>query len=87
MKQEDKQQLIALLDEQILRARPAMLSASAKVVEWTIREVINRLEDCAAKINAKSDTTIKIEVEGGCVHDVTNLPEGWSWEVNDHDPV
>ena len=29
--------------------------------------------------------SIKIEVYGGCVTEVTGLPEGWEYEVVDHD--
>ena len=28
---------------------------------------------------------IKIEVYGGCVTEVTGLPEGWEYEIVDHD--
>ena len=31
------------------------------------------------------DKTIKIEVYGGCVTEVTGLPEGWESEIVDHD--
>ena len=31
------------------------------------------------------DKTIKIEVYGGCVTEVTGLPEGWEYETVDHD--
>ena len=31
------------------------------------------------------DKTIKIEVYGGCVTEVTGLPEGWEYEIVDHD--
>ena len=30
------------------------------------------------------DKTIKIEVYGGCVTEVTGLPEGWEYEIVDH---
>jgi hypothetical protein len=29
--------------------------------------------------------TIIIEVMGGCVVDVNNLPEGYTYEIHDHD--
>ena len=29
--------------------------------------------------------TIKIEVYGGCVTEVTGLPEGYDYEIVDHD--
>ena len=29
--------------------------------------------------------TIKIEVYGGCVTDVSGLPEGYDYEIVDHD--
>ena len=29
--------------------------------------------------------TIIVEVSGGVVVDVRNLPEGWDWELIDHD--
>jgi|TARA_R100000654_G_scaffold40899_1_gene66991 hypothetical protein len=29
--------------------------------------------------------SIKIEVYGGCVTEVTGLPEGWEYEIVDHD--
>ena len=29
--------------------------------------------------------TIKIEVNGGCVTEVTNLPDGYDYEIIDHD--
>ena len=32
-----------------------------------------------------ADKTIKIEVYGGCVTEVTGLPEGWEYEIIDHD--
>ena len=28
---------------------------------------------------------IRIEVYGGCVTEVTGLPEGWDYEIVDHD--
>ena len=28
---------------------------------------------------------IKIEVYGGCVTEVTGLPDGWEYEIVDHD--
>ena len=31
------------------------------------------------------DKTIKIEVYGGCVTEVTGRPEGWEYESVDHD--
>ena len=31
------------------------------------------------------DKTIKIEVYGGCVTEVTGLPEGWEYEIVDYD--
>ena len=31
------------------------------------------------------DKTIKIEVYGGCGTEVTGLPEGWEYEIVDHD--
>lgn len=31
------------------------------------------------------DKVIKIEVWGGCVTGVTNLPEGWKYEIVDRD--
>ena len=30
---------------------------------------------------------IKIEVYGGCVTEVTGLPEGWEYEIVDHDHI
>ena len=33
------------------------------------------------------DKTIKIEVYGGCVTEVTGLPEGWDYEIMDHDHI
>jgi hypothetical protein len=32
-----------------------------------------------------SDKVIKIEVYGGCVTDVMNLPRGWKYEIVDRD--
>ena len=32
-----------------------------------------------------ANKTIKIYVEGGCVTDVTDLPEGYDYEIHDHD--
>ena len=29
--------------------------------------------------------SIKIEVYGGCVTEVTGLPDGWDYEIVDHD--
>lgn len=29
--------------------------------------------------------TIVVEVEGGVVIDVRNLPKGWGWKLIDHD--
>lgn len=31
------------------------------------------------------EKTIHVYVEGGVVQDVTNLPEGWNWELHDAD--
>ncbi len=31
------------------------------------------------------DKTIKIEVYGGCVTEVTGLPKGYDYEIIDHD--
>ena len=33
------------------------------------------------------DKTIKIEVYGGCVTEVTGLPDGWEYEIVDHDHI
>ena len=33
------------------------------------------------------DKTIKIEVYGGCVTEVTGLPEGWEYEIVDYDHI
>jgi hypothetical protein len=32
-----------------------------------------------------ANKTIKIEVHGGCVTEVTGLPEGYDYEIVDHD--
>jgi len=32
-----------------------------------------------------ANKTIKIEVYGGCVTEVTGLPEGYDYEIVDHD--
>ncbi len=34
-----------------------------------------------------ANKTIKIEVFGGCVTEVTNLPEGYDYEIVDHDHI
>ena len=34
--------------------------------------------------NTKKNS-IKIEVYGGCVTEVTGLPDGWDYEIVDHD--
>ena len=34
--------------------------------------------------NTKQNS-IKIEVYGGCVTEVTGLPDGWDYEIVDHD--
>jgi hypothetical protein len=33
------------------------------------------------------DKTIKIEVYGGCVTEVSGLPEGYDYEIIDHDHI
>ena len=33
------------------------------------------------------DKTIKVYVEGGCVTDVTDLPEGYDYEIIDYDNI
>ena len=33
----------------------------------------------------KKQNSIKIEVYGGCVTEVTGLPDGWDYEIVDHD--
>ena len=35
--------------------------------------------------NIMKRNSIKIEVYGGCVTEVTGLPEGWDYEIVDHD--
>ena len=34
-----------------------------------------------------ANKTIKIEVYGGCVTEVTGLPEGYDYEIVDHDHI
>ncbi len=34
-----------------------------------------------------ANKTIKIEVYGGCVTEVTGLPEGYDYEIIDHDHI
>ena len=34
-----------------------------------------------------ANKTIKIYVEGGCVTDVTDLPEGYDYEIIDYDNI
>ena len=50
---------------------------------------LNTLDDEETKLINKiindSEKTIVITVEGGCVIDVENLPEGFSYSVNDLD--
>lgn len=43
-------------------------------------KLLDRLNDDLAK-----PTNITIEVEGGCVTDVHDLPEGWTYTVDDKD--
>ena len=33
------------------------------------------------------DKTIKIEVYGGCVTEVSGMPEGYNYEIIDHDHI
>ena len=40
------------------------------------------IEDITGK---KDSQTIKIEVRGGVVTDVSNLPTGWDYEIKDYD--
>ena len=37
------------------------------------------------RIDMPANKTIKIEVYGGCVTEVTGLPEGYDYEIVDHD--
>jgi len=37
------------------------------------------------KLESMKDKTIKIEVYGGCVTEVTGLPEGYDYEIIDYD--
>jgi len=37
------------------------------------------------KLERNKMKTIKIEVYGGCVTEVTGLPDGWDYEIVDHD--
>ena len=37
------------------------------------------------KIESMKEKTITIEVYGGCVTEVTGLPEGYDYEIIDHD--
>ena len=34
-----------------------------------------------------ANKTIKVYVEGGCVTDVTDLPEGYDYEIIDYDHI
>ena len=34
-----------------------------------------------------ANKTIKVYVEGGCVTDVTDLPEGYDYEIIDYDNI
>ena len=38
-------------------------------------------------VRSYMDKTIKIEVYGGCVTEVTGLPEGYDYEIVDHDHI
>ena len=37
------------------------------------------------RIESQEKACIEIEVEGGCVTEVKNLPDGWVYEIIDHD--
>ena len=36
-------------------------------------------------MQSNKNFTVKIEVYGGCVTEVTGLPDGWDYEIVDHD--
>ena len=59
-----------------LQATSGKLQASSRKLDKTKLQNINKLE---------SMKTIKIEVYGGCVTEVTGLPEGYDYEIIDHD--
>ena len=52
-----------------------LLRTSLTTWDWTI--IVKRCMDTSKKI--------KIEVYGGCVTEVTGLPEGYDYEIVDHD--
>lgn len=60
---------------------PILFGECANLLNWRFNKAGTRIETR----RLFQDGTITIEVSGGCVVDVSGLPEGWTYELNDHD--
>ena len=56
------------------------INEASLATDWT-----NFLGSSENDFSVNMDKTIKIAVYGGCVTEVTGLPEGWEYEIVDHD--
>ena len=69
------------LDEMTPAEQRRILGSWTEAVQDVLDESISPGE---SEVNGPS-RTITIEVEGGVVQEVENLPPGWNYEVVDHD--
>ncbi len=47
----------------------------------------NQTRTTAGACDPLDTTTIRIEIRGGVVQDVSNIPPGWNYEIVDHDDL
>jgi hypothetical protein len=79
--------------ERLRKAAPALLAACRMVVDrWERGDLAEAARACSAAIAQAAgetppgrDRTLTIEVRGGVVQDVSNVPPGWDYEIIDHD--
>jgi hypothetical protein len=77
----------------LMHAAPALLAACRMVIDrWERGDLAEAARACADAIAQATEEspssaarTLIIEVRGGVVQDVSNVPPGWDYEIIDHD--
>jgi hypothetical protein len=80
-------------EERLRNAAPALLTACRMVVDrWERGDLAEAARACSGAIAQATeetptcgDRTLTIEVRGGIVQEVSNVPPGWDYEIIDHD--
>jgi len=89
----EQSQFIDFEVEQQRKATPALLAACRMVVDrWErgdLAEAARACGDAIAQVAGETPSgrgrTLTIEVRGGIVQKVSNVPPGWDYEIIDHD--